>query len=129
MTQSSLNAYIQGMVSGNFKNDSDKILYLLSQKPMNMPQIGEIIGKDPRQFSSRLSKLMDHGKIEIIESGKHSVYSVVTDTNKQKLIQELRNQETIEKWLKKGRELGLLNEKIESFIFDKQPTQLTLFQV
>lgn len=120
MTQSSLNAYIQGIESGNFDNDSEKILYLLRQQPMTMPQVGQILRKDPRQFSSRFSKLMDKGKIEITQTGKHSVYAIVINETKQSIIMRYRRQEKIDKWVEKGRELGLLTPQIEQAIFNKQ---------
>jgi len=107
MTKASNENYRIGIESGNFDNDTQRIEYLLSIKPMTMKQVGKILGKDPRQFSSRFSKLNDEGKIEVIKSGKDSLYAIVENKDKKSLIERQRHQEKIEKWYKKGKELGI----------------------
>jgi DNA-binding transcriptional ArsR family regulator len=106
MTPSQKTAYIQGIVSGKFNGIKQQIYNLLKEKDLTLEQLCKHFDKTPNEISGRISELLDLGLIKVKQSGRYSLLTICSE-------QEIENQrrkrhlEEIEKWYKKGKELGI----------------------
>jgi predicted HTH transcriptional regulator len=107
MTEAKQQAYINGIVSGEFDNNSQKIYNLLKVQPnLTTEFIYKFFGKQRNELSGRITDLLDAGLIKEVSSGKYTLLTI-SEPHERNLLQRQRTELKIRKWVKCGEALGL----------------------
>lgn len=101
MTEAKQKAYVEGIQSGYFNNNAQRVYNLLKYKDMTTEAIYKVLGKQRNELSGRISDLLDSGLIKELSAGRYSLLSI-TPIDEIPYYRAKRTYNKYLKWKKQG---------------------------